>query len=177
MKIVKKVLLFFIFLIAVTASVGFFLPQDWAVERSIVIKAPKDQIYPYVANFRDGWLQWSSFDKQDPSIEYRYEGELQGAGAKRSWTSSKMGNGSQEITKADIENGIEFTLTMDNQFKINGFIRFETLENGTKVTWKDWGTASSNPFQRIMVNLMDFMMGKAFEESLTTLKSKVELGK
>ena len=133
------------------------------------------QIYPLVADFKTGWPQWSGFDLEDSSIHYTYSGPDNGIGTERSWTSNKMGDGSQKIIKADPQTGIEFELIMrQNPIPIAGKIVFEPLGNSTKVTWHDDGDMGKNIVFRYMAKFMDKMMGKIFETSLATLKSKAE---
>lgn len=156
-------------------AVGGMLSPKWMVERSLMINAPAEKIYPYLANLKTGWPQWSAFDFEDPAIQYTYSGSDEGVGAERSWISKKMGDGSQKITKADPKNGIEFELTMKgNPIPIQGRITLATLSNGTLVTWHDEGDMGENILFRYLAKFMDKFMGKAFEKSLQTLKEKTE---
>jgi hypothetical protein len=176
MKIFRKILVSILLLALLLILVGFLLPSKWKVERSIVINAPVVSIYPLVANFKSGWPQWSSFDFEDPAIQYRYSGPDEGVGAARSWTSKKMGDGSQEIIKADPASGVEFQLHMEKtDFVLHGQLSFEPSGNSTKVTWHDDGEAGYNPMYRYMGALMNQMMGPTFEKSLAALKQKAEM--
>jgi hypothetical protein len=165
MKTLKNILIGLLILTAVS----YLLPNTWSVERSVIINAPPAKIYPLVSNLETGWSQWSAFDHEDPNIKYTY---FTGG---REWKSEKMGDGWQSLTKADPESGIEFELVMKkNNFKIDGQIHFQRVPEGTRVTWKDWGPAGSNPIHRWMTLFMDKMIGKNFEKSLAKLKEIVE---
>ena len=154
--------------------IGFVLPSKWRIERSIVIQAPPEKIYPLIANFKTGWSHWSVFDNEDPTIQYTYMEKDEGVGAARSWTSKKMGNGTQRIVKADLSS-VEFELEMtQNHFLLHGIFAFEPMNGSTKVTWTDYGEVDSNPAHRVMAVLMDTMMGSTFERSLSLLKKKAE---
>lgn len=175
MRVFKKILVVLAVLVAAFLLVGFLLPSKWKVERSILINAPSTAVYPLVANFKTGWPQWSSFDNEDPTIQYNYAGPDQGVGATRSWVSKKMGDGSQVITAADPASGVGFQLQMaKNGFLLDGRIAFEPAGNSTKVTWTDSGEVGNNLFFRYMASLMDKMMGRTFEKSLAELKEKAE---
>lgn len=153
---------------------GFFLPSQWKVERAITINAEPVAIYPLVSNLKTGWAQWSAFDFEDPNIVYQYSGPEAGTGSSRTWTSKKMGNGSQTITAADPRR-IEFELKMEGGFVIFGVLTIEPQnDRTTRVTWTDYGDVGRNPFYRYMAAMMDKMIGKTFEKSLATLKLKVE---
>lgn len=175
MKALKIGLLVVVGLVVVLAGIGFLLPAKWSVERSIVVNAPPTAIYPFVANMKTGWPQWSPFDKEDPEMTYTYAGPEEGLGASRAWVSKKMGDGSMKVTKADPNTGIEYELEMvANHFTMTGKLGFEPSGAGTKVVWLDTGEVGANPMHRWMANLMDKMMGGMFERGLQTLKSKAE---
>ncbi|EPG74597.1 polyketide cyclase/dehydrase and lipid transport [Leptospira fainei serovar Hurstbridge str. BUT 6] len=175
MKAFRITILGLVALALVLIVVGLLLPSSGSVSRSIVIKAPPEEIFAYVANFKKGWGQWSDFDYEDPEIKYSYSGPEEGVGASRTWISKKMGNGSQKIIKADKRLGVEFELAMqDTNFSIVGKFSFEPESSGTKVTWTDsWDSGYHLGF-RYMALLMDKMMGPTFERSLSALKEKAE---
>lgn len=175
MKVLKILgAIFFVLVFAISVT-GYLLPEHWKVERSIVINAPAEKIYPFVANFKTGWKEWSAFDTEDKNIQYTYSGPDEGVGAHREWKSEQMGDGNMTITKADPQKGVEFELMMkETQFKITGKVTLESQANVTKVTWMDEGDTGTNPLMRIMGKMMDNVMGESFEKSLLTLKQKVE---
>jgi hypothetical protein len=174
-KFLKVVLMTPIALAFLIILIGFFLPSQWQVSRSIVINKPPRAIFGYVASFKTGWPQWSDFDYEDPNIQYSYSGPNMGMGATRSWISDKMGNGSQTITTADPAKGITFELKMENiKFGLNGKIIFEPAGSSTKVTWTDSGNTGNNIFFKYMATMMDKMMGTTFDRSLAKLKEKAE---
>ncbi len=173
-RIAKYTLIILVIAVAAATWVGYRLPSEWKVVRSITINTPPRAIYPFVANFKTGWPRWSAFDTEDPLIVYEYSGPDEGHGAKRSWISKKMGNGSQRITKA-AENGVAFTLKTEKpEFEIEGEIWFNSTPPNTIVTWTDYGNFGENPFYKIMGALMDRMTGKTFEASLAKLKELSE---
>jgi hypothetical protein len=158
----------------VLAAAGLVLPAKWKVERSIVVNASPQRIYPLIANFKTGWPRWSAFDFMDPKIQYRYSGPSQGTGASRYWV-SKQGNGTQRIVKSDPDSGIQFELEMErNKFHITGRIALQPAGRATKVTWTDSGVVGKNPLYRWMAISMDLLMGKKFERSLAALKKNAE---
>jgi hypothetical protein len=175
MKTVKKGLLIGLGLILVLLLSSYLLPSQWKVERSILINAFPKKIYPYVADLKGGWPQWSAFDHEDPNIQYTYSGAASGVGSQRSWISKKMGNGSQIITQADAQKGVEFELRMaDTNYVLKGKLAFEADGAVTRVTWTDWGQSGNHPVYRWMSFFMDSFMGSAFERSLEALKKKAE---
>ncbi len=176
MQIVKKMVIWLGVVILILLGIGFLLPSRWVVKREIVIQASPATIYPFIANFEDGWSQWSAFDDEDPDIRYTYSGPDIGVGAKRAWTSSIMGDGWQVITSADVDAGVEFDLVMIKYDSyVKGRITTEKTDEGaTRVTWVDSGNVGQNLFKRYLGLFMDRMLGNAFETSLTNLKAKAE---
>lgn len=175
MKVIKFLLGAALGAILILVAIGFLLPSHWRVERSVVIKAAPEKIYPYIANFKTGWPQWNAFDKEDPDTLYVYKGPDEGEGASRAWTSKKIGNGVQRITKADLQNGVDFEIAMEGAgFVLYGSINMEKHPEGTKVIWKDAGDMGANPIYKIMGYLMDPMMGQTLQKSLDKLKDIVE---
>ena len=175
MKVIKGILAGALILVFLVLAIGFFLPSKWEVSRTVIINAAPEKIYPYIANLKSGWPQWSDFDAEDPNIQYSYGGPAEGMDATRSWISKKMGDGRQRITKADPQTGVDFELTMENGgFVLFGTITTEKLPEGTKVTFKDSGDMGFNPIYKILGRFMDPIMAKHLEKSLENLKHKVE---
>lgn len=171
----RKLAIAFASFLLILLVVSFFLPSKWTVERSILIQAPSSAIYPMISNFRNGWSQWSEFDKEDPTIIYSFSGPEEGVGSTRSWSSENMGMGQQKILKAEPNYGVHFELIMDeNAFHLDGYILFEPQGDATKVVWRDEGDVGQNPMHKYMVLFADKMMGPVFEKSLQNLKNKVE---
>ncbi len=172
---VQKILLGIIVVIVAFFVIGFLLPGQWAVEKGITINAPPENIYPFVANLKNGWPQWSEFDFQDPDIQYSYSGPEEGEGASRSWKSKKAGVGTQKIVKANPSTGVQFELVMEEgRFLLYGDITFTPQNNGTHVTWKDHGDVGANPVMRYMMLFIEKITGPTLEKSLENLKTKVE---
>ena len=73
-------------IITILAILGlsYFLPSEWKVERSIVINAAPEKIYPLIASFNTGWPKWSAFDAAFPDLAYTASGPEEGVGATRS---------------------------------------------------------------------------------------------
>ena len=175
MKLLRILLFSFLVVLVAVVIFGFLSPSDWDVERSVTINSKPEKIYPFVADFKTGWPQWSSYDLEDHRIAYTYEGPEEGVGARRSWVGGNIGDGSQIITHADPHRGIAFDINMPSTgFEIKGSIRFEPMVDGTKVTWRHYGNVGTNPFRRYSAFTMDRIMGDEFEKSLALLKTKVE---
>jgi hypothetical protein len=162
-------------LFVLVTGVGLTLPQSIQVERSIVINAPSDAIYPLIADFKNGWSQWSPFEGEDPEIRQTFSGPEIGVGASQSWESPKMGDGHMTMVKADPAKGVEYDLMlMHDSFRLNGHLDCEPATQGTKVTWVDHVEYGFNPYRRYMGVAVKGPLGKEFERGLESLKRQAE---
>ncbi|MBL7716272.1 MAG: SRPBCC family protein [Bdellovibrionales bacterium] len=174
MKKILALLGILVGLVGLMAAISYLLPSHWKVERSIIIQAPPERIYPWVSDFK-AWAKWSEFDTADPQIRYTYSGNATGSGSERTWISKSMGNGRQRITYAEPKTGIDFELTMmDTGFHIQGHLKFQAVDGGTQVIWTDSGVSGGNPVVRWVAFFMDWILGGPFERSLEKLKTQVE---
>lgn len=176
----KKILLGLAGLVAVLVLVvlviGLIRPSRFRVERAIDISAPPERIYPWIASFKNGWSAWSDFQKEDPEMTLTYSGPDEGVGATESWQSRHMGDGYMKILRGDPTHGVDYELSMANGFSLEGKIATAAQGANTRVTWSDTIDMGGNPFKRAMGLLIENGMGKTFEQSLATLKQKVESG-
>lgn len=173
-----RILIFFlIFLIAAFFIGGLLIPKEWSVSRSVTIQASPEKIYPFISDFKE-WDKWSPWNAtKDPSMQYSYSGPETGVGAKRSWTSEKMGTGWMELTTADPQTGISYDLFIEmgnEKTKLHGIIALQATGNETQVTWTDQGS-TGNSFKRRWLSLMlKQILGKDLESGLNQLKTVVE---
>ena len=176
MKVLQKILIGLVIVVVLIVAIGYMLPANFTVQRTVVIHAKPAAIYPYVSNLKEGWTQWNPFAEQDTTIVLSYSGPDQGVGAGSSWTSKKMGEGTQTITQADSNTGVESDLAFDHgQYKMHGVIVFTPVDGGTRVMWSnegDWG--KHHLMFRYMGLMMNKMMGKVLDKGLQNLKTKVE---
>jgi hypothetical protein len=155
--------------------VGLFLPTTLHVERSIVVGARPEDIYPLIADFKTGWKDWSPFENESDDMQMRYEGPEIGVGAQQSWTSAKMGDGHMMLTQADPQKGVSYDLSlMHDAYRLEGSLVCAPASDGTRVTWVDDIAYGSNPYRRYMGVLIKKPLGDAFDKGLAALKRKAE---
>jgi len=117
---------------------GLLLPSRVHIERTRMLSARPQAIYPLLANLRDGWPKWSPFGKaHDPDLKETFTGPQSGAGATESWTGGSMPAGHLTITRADPASGVDFRIEMSNGAKIEGHIAMQPQGPGTRVIWAD----------------------------------------
>lgn len=151
---------------------------DVEVERSAVVAAPPEAVFPHLVDFRK-WQAWSPWERLDPALERRYEGPESGPGARYSWSGNrKAGAGTMEILRADPPSDVEIDLQFDKPFKSRNrtVFRLEPDAGGTRVVWRM--TAPRTFGTRVMglFGGLDKMVGKDFEQGLADLGRVAEQG-
>lgn len=167
---------------AIITLLLIFLPFTfspvWTAKRTVFIGERPEAIYPYLNNI-EKWQEWTVWTKkEDPAMSFDYTQKLTGAGAKASWKSKKMGNGS--IKFLSIERGKSVTYEMffgTVANAITGTITVERSGLGSVVVWIQQGNFGKNIFERYMGIIMDTVVGADMEKGLWNLRSKVEKSK
>lgn len=175
MKTFKKILLAIALILVALVVVSQFLPSKYHVERSVVMAAQAEGIYPWINNLKK-WPEWSPWTAtKDPTLVNSYEGPDEGVGAVSKWDSKKWGDGSMKISEAEPGKSLKFDLAFDHgKYRSTATFTLAAAGEGTKVTWAMDGNVSRNPVDRFFSLLMDSMVGKDFEEGLRNLRAKAE---
>ena len=177
MKVLKRILIALVVLVAVLLVVSQLLPARYHVERSVSIKARSEAIFPLLASPKR-WPEWSAWTTEKyPNMKYAYEGPEAGVGAISKWE-DPSGSGMMKLTAADPAKGVEFDMSFNNgEFLSKGGLAFSANGDETVVRWSHDGDVDRNPLHRFFALLMDKMVGKDFEIGLKNLKAKLEGGK
>ena len=151
-------------------------PDTFHVERSIVIKAPPEKIFPNINGFHQ-WEAWSPWEKIDPAIKRTYSGAESGKGAAYGWQGNKdVGTGRMEIVESTPSSNVLIKIDFMEPFEGHDMVQFTLAPqgDGTKVTQAMYGP---NPFLAKLMGLffsMDKMVGQKYEEGLASLKAIAE---
>ncbi len=170
-----KILIGLAVVVLVLVIVISLRPNTFKVERSIVIDAPPETVFPHVNDFRK-WGAWSPWEKLDPDMERTYGMPSAGEGATYAWNGKKVGAGNMTITQSHPPAHIEIRLEFVKPMKaVNTTVfSFAPEGNGTRVTWTMTGENNfmSKAFQLVMD--MDKLVGGDFEKGLSSMKAVVE---
>src|SRR5262245_7478910 len=75
-------------------------PDTFRVERSIVIQAPQEKIFPLV-NDLSNFVRWSPYEGRDPAMKRSFSPATAGRGASYAWDGNgDVGQGRMEITQS-----------------------------------------------------------------------------
>jgi effector-binding domain-containing protein/carbon monoxide dehydrogenase subunit G len=169
----RKVLLGFVGLIVLLVAVGFMLPRQSHIERSVVIERPASLIFATVNSFQR-FAEWSPWQELDPNMTVSIEGPRSGAGAKYSWKGNdKVGVGVQTIVQATENESVTYDLQFGDGASKSTLL-LAPQDGNTRVTWTLDTDMGMNPIGRYFGLMMDSMVGKDFERGMTKLKALVE---
>ena len=174
MKFLKNLFIFLIVIAAALAIIAQLLPATFKVERTIIIRAGAEKIYPLV-NDVSKWPEWTVWNKEnDPTIVFTYEGPAEGVGAVSKWESKKSGAGMFTITESDPAKGVKTDLSFAGAPPVRGWVTFAPAGTDTKVSFGFGGEVNRNPMNRWLYAFMDKLAGPEFEKNLQGLKKKAE---
>ncbi len=150
-------------------------PDDFRVERTAVIKAAPEKIFPMI-NDLHRFNTWNPFEKMDPAIKGSYSGAESGRGAAYAWESSKVGTGRMEIVDTEPTRKVVMSLQFLKPFAGNNTAEFTLAPqaDSTAVTWAMYGKSAFIPKLMGLFFSQDRMIGGSFESGLANLKAQVE---
>ncbi|MGC2082163.1 MAG: SRPBCC family protein [Bradyrhizobium sp.] len=162
--------------IAVALMAASAKPDRFRVQRSAVIAAAPETIFPLIADFHQ-WRGWSPWEHRDPAMKRTFEGPRSGVAAIYAWDGNRnVGAGRMEIIEVTVPSKIMIKLDFIKPFKGHNVAEFtlRPLTSSTEIVWTMHGPA---PFLSKVMQLvmnMDKMIGKDFEAGLSGLKRLAE---
>lgn len=149
-------------------------PRIVHVERSVMIHASAEQIFPYVNDLRTA-NEWSPWADRDPDLVVEFSGPDAGVGAVMRWSGNDaVGTGAQEITLSEPPIRLEVALDFGPDGTAVAFFDLEDGDEGTAVTWGFDVDMGNNPISRYMGMMMDPWVGADYEQGLLNLRDQVE---
>ncbi len=154
---------------------GLLIPDPAHVQRSVVIHAPAERIFPLISDLHQT-VKWSPWLVRDPDIQLRFEEPGGSNGAKMYWSSAKpeVGSGSQEIVDSRPNEFVSIRLEFGNEGPAHAYFQLHPGEGGTEVVWgfeKEFGLDLPG---RYLGLLFDRLIGPDFEQGLSNLKHLAE---
>lgn len=172
MKILKKIVIALLIIIAIPLIIALFVPKDFHNEGEIVVNKPKQVVFDYIKNVKnqDNFGVWQL---SDPDMETTSEGTDGTVGFKYSWDSKKLGKGAQIITNIvegeRMESEMFFLDFNDDANKSY----FSVEEKSSDETLVKWGIMGKTPYPWNLMSLF-YNMDKDFDQGLENLKEILE---
>ena len=151
-------------------------PDNFRVQRTAVIKASAQKIFPLI-NDLHLFNNWNPFEKKDPGVKGSYSGAASGVGAAYAWDGRKVGAGRMEITASQAPSRVTMQLDFIKPFKAQNTAEFTLQPQGDNLTIVTWAMHGPSPFISKLMGVvmnMDRMIGNDFEAGLANLKALTE---
>jgi hypothetical protein len=84
----KKIAIVIVVLVAAMLVYAATRPDTFQVERSANMKAPPDEVFAVLADFKQ-WAAWSPWEKKDPAMKRTFGATTSGKGAHYAWEGNK----------------------------------------------------------------------------------------
>lgn len=152
------------------------LPDVFRVSRSVVVQTAPENVFPLI-NDLQRFNTWNPFNKKDPNIKGTYSGPAAGPGARYAFQGNKdVGSGDIAITDVAAPSRVTMDLNMLEPMKASNKVTFtmQPEAGATRVTWAMEGQCLYFAKLIHLVFDMDKMVGKDFENGLTSLKALAE---
>ncbi|AWH85027.1 polyketide cyclase [Flavobacterium album] len=175
MKILKKILIVILILVALSFVIALFVKNEVTVEREVVINKPRAEVFEYVRHIKnqDSFSVWNM---ADPDKKKSFTGTDGTKGFVYTWEGNdQVGAGDQEITGITEGSRVDMALRFRRPMEDEGTAYMTTDDAGEGSTKVKWGTTFINSYPKNFMNLfMDSMLGGDMEKSLGNLKQNLE---
>lgn len=173
MKVLLKLLVFLVSMIALVLVVALFVDGNYAVEREAKVVTNSQKTFNYLRNLKNQ-EDYITFFKQDPNIKIWYEGTKGQVGSKICWSSKKdkIGRGEFEITELKKNKRIEL---IHRQFSPSAEHNNLTIDlapigkKNTQVQFKISGSFSYPWNLQLLFDNRSEILGTEFEQRLKNI--------
>jgi hypothetical protein len=175
MKIIKKILVFLLAIVALVFIVGLFLPKEYTVTVATTVNKPQQEVFNFVKMLKNQ-EQYSTWILTDPNCKITYTGTDGTVGASSTWDSKddNVGAGSQTITKMTSDRydvDLNFTRPYESKQKAATFVK--TIDANSCSLVEEFYGSDAYP-----MNIMSFIGKKiitdAFVENGKNVKEILE---
>lgn len=178
MKLLKRILIALLIIIAIPLIAALFIKGNYAVERETTIKKPNQVVFDYVKMIKNQ-NNWSVWNMKDPNAKMEYSGTDGTVGFISSWDSEmkEVGKGAQEIKKITEGSRIDMELRFERPMTSTDYAYMTTEMIDSTQTKVKWGFNGKMPYPFNILCLfmdMDKMLGPDLEEGLDNLKGILE---
>lgn len=158
----------------VLTIISLALPSKYRVEREIFIQSRPEAIYPLLNSMKK-WEEWTVFNQgKDPGIIIQQYGAPRGIGSKMTYEGERLGRGTIEIIDSEVDHLLQFQLLLNNKIPSKGSILLEPSPTGTYVLLVLEGDVGFHIPDRFIIRTFNGILGPLMEESLFSLKEKLE---
>jgi hypothetical protein len=175
MNILITILLILAGIIAFLLIIALFMKREHYVKREIIINAPRQKVFDYVKLLKNQ-DEFNKHAMAGPDRKREYKGTDGTVGYIYAWSGNKKaGEGEKEIKNLIEGKRVETEIRFVKPMAATAYIIMETeslSDDQTKVSWSNAGTL--NYPINIMIPMMERMLPKEMDSSLSTLKNILE---
>ena len=175
MNTIITILLVVVGIIALLLIIALFIRREHYVKREIIINAPRQQVFDYVKLLKNQ-DEFNKHAMAGPDRQREYKGTDGTVGFIYAWSGNKKaGEGEKEIKNIIEGKRVETEIRFVKPMAATAYIIMETeslSDDQTKVSWSNAGTLKY-PIN-IMIPMMEKMLPKDMDSSLSTLKNILE---
>ena len=178
MNHINKFILFVVANGILLLIIGFFVRNDFDVEREIIIPKSETQVFRYIKFLKnqEHFLEWI---KKDAKIKKAYLGIDGQPGFVVLWESKekKIGKLKQELVSVTENDRIQTKFHLDTPFQLDAktVLKTEFISNNfTRVSWKIHGNFNYPSNLKLLFVDMNLMLGTPLEVSLKNLKTSLQ---
>jgi hypothetical protein len=169
-------------IIGIVVIIGLFVAYvstregKFHYERSGVINATADRIFPYISQFKLG-NEWSPYAKKDPNMKSKFGGTDGMPGATQEFDGDKnVGSGKLELLKTVDNQQVQIQLTMLKPFYAQNLVEYTLTPEGAGTRFT-WAMSGDGGFMTKLITLFidcDKMIAGDFEVGIANLKAIIE---
>lgn len=149
----------------------YALPDHKVVERTAVLDAAPDAIYPLLTSSA-GFQTFNPYRDADPNLQIIFQGPAEGIGSGFAF-SGRDGQGTQTITALQDNRSVTMQIDLGSMGQPVQTFTLEQLGDGTsdqtRVVWSVESQFGMNPIGRVFGLFLDGMLGKTYEQGLENL--------
>ena len=172
------IVLIIMVIVALILIIPLFTRKDYAIERSVTISKPKQDVFNYIRYLKnqDNYSKWATMD---PAMKKEYRGTDGTAGFWYAWDSDKknVGKGEQEIIKVNEGDSVEYKIHFIKPFEGLADSVMSTTAVADSQTQVKWAFKSKMKYpMNIMLLVMNIekMVGDDLQIGLDNLKALQE---
>ncbi|MDB5127877.1 SRPBCC family protein [Mucilaginibacter sp.] len=165
-------------IIVVVLVLALIAPKAYTVQRSIIINAPRQQVFDYIKYLRN-MDHYSKWVMTDPNKRMTYTGTDGTEGFNAAWDSDmkQAGKGHQTLEKIVDGERIDIRVVFIKPFAgvADTYISTQTVTDDTTTVKWSFDSKMAFPMNAMLLFMnMDKMLGKDMEISLNNLKQILE---
>jgi hypothetical protein len=171
MKIIKRIIIGLLVIIALVVVVAYLLPRTFNAERSILINTDDSTAFYCACSMKNGDF-WE--EKSSSTVVYEIIGGCE-TGAIQRWEGESMRNGEMILTEVAPFEKLRWDVEFEGvSEKTSYIVTFKNEGDDILVTWTIEGDLGYNPTLRYMGLMMDDIWGPQLEKGLQNLKKLCE---